>query len=123
MKHCVINIETGLCVNIIELDSAADWVNTDPAVKLAPDHSGHMGWIWNGVDWTRPGITTEQKAANIRELRDQLLRRFCDSMNTMRWNALTDQQQTDWTAYRQSLLDITEQETFPESVVWPVKPE
>ncbi len=30
---------------------------------------------------------------------------------------------TPWRSYRQSLRDITDQEGFPESISWPVKPE
>lgn len=30
---------------------------------------------------------------------------------------------TPWRSYRQSLRDITDQEGFPESIHWPVKPE
>ncbi len=30
---------------------------------------------------------------------------------------------TAWTAYRQALRDVTEQEGFPETITWPLKPE
>jgi len=40
------------------------------------------------------------------------------------WWASTDLTMTDaQTAYRQALRDITAQEGFPDSVVWPIKPE
>ncbi|WP_420921248.1 phage tail assembly chaperone [Aeromonas salmonicida] len=34
---------------------------------------------------------------------------------------MSDQQLADWSCYRQSLRDITNQSAFPE-VVWPVRP-
>ena len=40
--------------------------------------------------------------------------------NTLRWAALTADEQTFWATYRQGLLDITEQVGFPNTVVWPI---
>jgi hypothetical protein len=42
--------------------------------------------------------------------------------NALRWAALTADHQAAWAAYRQALLDISKQVSFPNSVVWPVKP-
>jgi hypothetical protein len=40
------------------------------------------------------------------------------------WMALSDNTMTPaWASYRQALRDITAQEGFPYSVVWPTKPE
>lgn len=40
------------------------------------------------------------------------------------WTQLPDApvDQTAWSAYRQALRDITDQEGFPANVVWPVPP-
>lgn len=35
---------------------------------------------------------------------------------------LSEAEKTSWTTYRQALRDITEQETFPDNVVWPTTP-
>lgn len=124
MKYCVLNSSTKVCENIIELNSADEFIAYKPGIELAPNQTGEIGWTWTGTAWNNPNEhTAEQKAARIRQQRDQILKHIVDSMSPMRWNALTDQQRTDWTAYRQALLDITEQETFPNSVTWPVKPE
>ena len=124
MKYCILNSSTKVCENIIELNSAAEFTAYKPGIELAPDQTGEIGWTWTGTVWNNPNArTAEQKAARIRQQRDQILKHIVDSMSPMRWNALTDQQRTDWTAYRQALLDVTEQETFPDSVTWPVKPE
>lgn len=40
------------------------------------------------------------------------------------WMALSDNTMTPaWASYRQALRDITAQEGFPYSVIWPTKPE
>ena len=40
------------------------------------------------------------------------------------WMALSDNTMTpEWVSYRQALRDITAQEGFPYSVIWPTKPE
>ena len=63
-------------------------------------------------------------AQDIRYQRDVKLTTEVDPIagNALRWAALTADQQAAWTAYRQALLDITTQDGFPNSVVWPTKP-
>ena len=58
------------------------------------------------------------KPEEIRAQRNALLA-ACD------WTQLPDAQvnQTAWAAYRQALRDITTQEGFPTSVVWPEAPQ
>lgn len=54
---------------------------------------------------------------DVRNQRDRLL-------SATDWMALSDNTMTPaWAAYRQALRDITEQEGFPYSVIWPTKPE
>lgn len=36
---------------------------------------------------------------------------------------LTETEKENWRTYRQALRDITEQLTFPEQIVWPIKPQ
>ena len=43
--------------------------------------------------------------------------------NTLRWADMTTEKQNAWTAYRQDLLDITNQDGFPHNVVWPTSPD
>lgn len=43
--------------------------------------------------------------------------------NPLRWGDLSDDKKSEWADYRKSLLDITEQEGFPETINWPTKPE
>lgn len=61
--------------------------------------------------------TLEADAKEVRSKRDALIS-SCD------WTQLPDApvDQTAWAVYRQALRDITDQEGFPSSVVWPVPP-
>lgn len=77
-------------------------------------------WIktWNIVDKTQTEITEwlETKANSIRSRRNQLL-------SETDFYALSDVTLTaEMAAYRQALRDITNQQGFPETVEWPVKP-
>lgn len=58
----------------------------------------------------------QQLAARIRERRDHLL-----SLTDWRFRVDLNPSQA-WVDYCQDLRDITDQETFPYSVIWPVKP-
>lgn len=63
------------------------------------------------------------KASNVvRAERDRLLSVDIDTLNPIRWNALSSTKQTEWATYRQALLDIPDQAGFPNSVTWPTKP-
>ena len=67
-------------------------------------------------------IETDRLTREARAKRDTLLKEVVDSVNPMRWEALTDTQKDAWRVYRQALLDVPQQEGFPDDVVWPVPP-
>jgi len=66
-----------------------------------------------------------QAAARVRADRDHILVAVVDPLvsNPLRWADLTAEKQAEWTAYRQLLLDIPQQDSFPHSVSWPTQPE
>jgi len=68
-------------------------------------------------------LTAQELADRARAQRDTLLREVVDSMNPMRWEAMTDTQKDAWRAYRQALLDVPQQEGFPMTIVWPEVPD
>lgn len=68
-------------------------------------------WILN--------TTKSQQAA--RAMRNELLAQV-DRVNPVWYASLTTIQQQQLQAYRQGLLDITDQAGFPDSVIWPIKP-
>jgi hypothetical protein len=127
MRVCILNSTTKEIENIIILDTLENFVPYKEGIELAPQHDGEFGWTWSeeNNDWIKPSdpeLSQEEKANVIREKRQGLLRRHVDVMSGPRWEAMTEEQKQVYRDYRQALLDITEQETFPDYVVWPTKP-
>ncbi len=65
----------------------------------------------------------EQKAMEVRHWRNLLLHEEVDSyvMNFMRWDEQPEDKQNKIKDYRQKLLDVPQQESFPHNVTWPTK--
>ena len=57
----------------------------------------------------------------VRAQRDAQLRLTVDTVSPMRWLAMTPGQQAAWSAYRQALLNVTQQ-SDPVSITWPELP-
>ena len=73
-------------------------------------------WNWESKQWE---LNLTKMGNVVRQQRNALLT-ACD------WTQLPDvpvETKTGWAEYRQLLRDITEQSGFPESVIWPNKPE
>lgn len=124
MKLCVINAITKVCENIIVADSGQDFVPYKQDIELAPDHTGEIGWVWNGTSWYDPNkieLTSEQRASLARRKRNNLLKQSIDSINPLRWESFNEEEKEQWMSYRQALLDIPQQEGFPDNIIWPVK--
>jgi len=59
----------------------------------------------------------------IRERRGECLSELDTvTSNPLRWAEFTDDEKVAISSYRQELLDITKQTSFPDYVIWPVKP-
>lgn len=56
-----------------------------------------------------------------RNYRNDLLK-IVDKINPIWWEEMSQEQKNVWRTYRQALLDITEQDGFPNNVEWPVNP-
>ena len=66
---------------------------------------------------------TEALAQSVRSERDQrLLAVDAIAGNALRWAALSEASQAEWTAYRQALLDVPHQSGFPDNITWPQEP-
>jgi hypothetical protein len=65
----------------------------------------------------------QEKEAEIKERRERILRETVDRINGPWWEAMAEEQKAPWRAYRQALLDITEQPGYPFEVAWPARPE
>jgi len=68
--------------------------------------------------------STEELASNARSERSQLFS-VVDVVvsNPFRWAELTTTEQAEVATYRTNLLDVPQQTGFPQTVVWPNKPE
>ena len=70
-------------------------------------------WV---IGYTVDNKPQDQAETNVRNKRDRLL-------SDTDWMALSDNtMSTEMATYRQALRDITAQEGFPYSVIWPTKP-
>jgi len=92
----------------IDNDAVTALIGTDFAAYVAPTQAE--------LDATA--------AEEVRTYRDELLLEV-DAVagNTLRWAALDAATQDEWATYRQALLDIPQQDSFPYDITWPTKPE
>ncbi|MFR1801087.1 MAG: phage tail assembly chaperone [Faecalispora jeddahensis] len=78
------------------------------------------------ADWLQKAKDAEYtaEAAKVRAYRDSLLTE-CDTLytNAENWALMDKTTRTAWQTYKQALRDVSEQESFPYSVAWPVRAE
>lgn len=79
--------------------------------------SAGIGWLYQDGVFVKAPHDLEALAAEVRSNRDALLK---DSDWTQVSDAPVDQ--AAWKTYRQSLRDISQQPSFPNTVNWPVSP-
>lgn len=70
------------------------------------------------AELVEPQVSTEQLADQIRSKRNQLIAET--DYLVMPDYPITEKRKQKVLIYRQALRDITVQETFPQSVIWPV---
>ena len=94
-----------------------DVATQTPVVKEAKPSEYH---IWDHVNkvWVE---NIGQMVSESRSQRDQLLSAI-DRVNPVWYSALTAEQQQELIAYRQALLDVPQQDSFPTLIEWPTKP-
>lgn len=68
-------------------------------------------------------ISLEKSIEKERQKRDSLLKEVVDRLNPMRWELLSEDQKQAWREYRQALLDVPQQEGFPNNITWPEAPD
>lgn len=109
----------------IEEPSAAT-LATYPSGTVEIAASPSVMHTWNGSSWDAP--TTEairaRQAEIARARRDDMLRYQVDPVvtNPLRWAALSEAEQQEVSAYRQALLDVTNQAGFPQNINWATRP-
>lgn len=64
-------------------------------------------------------------ADQVRKERNSILATEVDPLvsNPLRWADLTADKQAEWSQYRTDLLDVPQQDGFPNTVTWPTEPE
>lgn len=103
-------------VNIVEGPTAPDLPGTWVPIEETDNVTIGDGYVDGAFD------NSERLAKIVREDRDDRLKRNVDSYNPIRWSLLTSAQQDELKAYRQALLDVPGQATFPADPVWPDLP-
>lgn len=73
------------------------------------------------VPFIFPSVQIDANEA-MRNLRNEKLKTDVDSVNPVRYETLTEEQRQELRTYRQALLDLPQQATWPRNVVWPTKP-
>ena len=70
-------------------------------------------------------VTLVVTELEVREERNNILATEVDPLvsNPLRWANLTADKQAEWSQYRTDLLDVPQQDGFPNTVTWPTKPE
>lgn len=109
----VINQETKLC-------DVACGTDTEYYKSIGMSEQ-EVEQAYNG-QWYIKGYAPEKsdsiKATEIRLLRDKYLKEYIDPMQLIiRWDTLTSEEQAYYKAYRQYLLNIPQEETFPNNQV------
>lgn len=105
-----------------EISARDYYISNGQPVAKTPDPST----LWSRYDydyathtWIINSVISDFLA---RQYRDQLLQDTIDRINPVWYNSLTTEQQSDLAAYRQQLLDVPQQASFPTQVEWPAKP-
>lgn len=79
-----------------------------------------IDYVWD-IDNKSWQLDQTLASAAVRSQRNGLLSAV-DRVNPVWYLALSAEQQTELSAYRQALLAVPQQSGFPESVTWPDKP-
>ncbi len=113
---------TKIVVNRVQIDDTLP-LNLPSGLELSTRHDGDIGWtLLPDNEWYNPNPsirwTNDQKIRNIRNFRLKQSDKY-----VIPDFPITPEKKQEWVDYRQALRDITSQPTFPDSVVWPTKPE
>lgn len=94
--------------------------DTEVLISCAPYEEGDYVYLVKVRSKTQEEVaqTQESKAAQLRSQRNALLAETD-------WTQIADSpvDKEAWATYRQALRDISNQETFPDSVTWPTRPD
>lgn len=86
-----------------------------------PNDQGYLIYNYDAATDTWQLDTTKSQR-QARQFRDRLLAAV-DRVNPLWYASLTEVQQADLAAYRSALLAVPQQVGFPETILWPSKPQ
>ena len=136
-----------MSITITEVRNAASLQSDNARMDVEINHPQH-GWIPYTLDPADTDMTIDNDevmaligtdfaayvaptqaeldaatAAQVRADRDGRLTEV-DAIagNALRWADLTSDIQAAWATYRQALLDVPQQSSFPHIVIWPTQP-
>lgn len=116
-----------------EANDVTQYISNDTICSYTSEELEAKSNISYGFKWQMPEriVVQEKTDDEIREYkslkerskRSQLLSEMDIVVsNPLRWASMTTEQQKSWVDYRQALLDVPQQEGFPENINWPTKP-
>lgn len=119
MKYTIYKIATGEILRIVICNKPEEQI-TNEENYIEGEFSDIDYIVSNGQAIAKPTPSFDVDAASmqIRIKRNKLLA-ACDWTQVNDVPLATSQK---WATYRQELRNITEQQTFPENVAWPVAP-
>jgi len=115
-------VRDGVVVNIILVDPdnvpifCADWPEATQDCQIGG------GYVDNKyIPLPEPPVTADEARAQ----RNGILTSTVDPIvsNPLRWAEMSAAKKTAWAAYRRALLDVPQQNGFPNAVIWPTAPE
>lgn len=127
--------EKDLPINTTEIEDWVAYLPKDAPSNLEWYQTARQVFPVDGVmTWEVVDLPDDEKARIEEEMRiyapiaarkkrDRLLNTTVDIMNMIWWESLSDEKKQEWRIYRQALLDVPQQEGYPENIVWPNKPE
>jgi len=119
MKYTIYKIETGEILRMVICSDPEEQISNGEAY-IDGEYSDIYYIVSNGQAIAKPVANFDVDAASmqIRIKRNKLLT-ACD------WTQVNDVPEAvsqKWATYRQQLRDITQQQTFPVNVSWPIAP-
>lgn len=106
-RHCPTTKWYQTAVEVFPVDGVMTWEIHEPP----PDEIARL-----------ESEQRERLPSAIRFNRDMILRKYVDSIGFLHWEAMSEEERQQWKKFRQDLLDITEQDGFPDNVIWPELP-
>lgn len=99
-----------------EYQEVANWCNESGKYHI--EEATEDGVTYYKVA-ANPEPTEEEKEAHVREIRDSYLVEYVDPYvtNPLRWADLSEEEQTNITNYRLYLLNVPQEESFPDNKV------